>query len=298
MRVLVTGSEGFIGKRLVPELHVKGHEVTRWDRTLDPKLMDLVSPQGLRYALSACDAVVHLAANADVRGGWSDPTKDLHVNVVATHNLLEAMRKTETRRLVFASSAAVYGEGKGRRQDVPGWPKPVIPVRETWHAKQTSLYGASKLAAEAFIGAYVEAGHLSASVLRFVSLLGPGYAHGHVVDFVKRLREDPTSLEILGFGTTERSYVDVDDAVQAICLVLEGDPGWEVLNVGTDHTLTSKDSARLICDYLGVDPEFSFTGESWRGDHDILLDATQLRKRGWSPRYTIRESLTRTLEAL
>ena len=285
MRVLVTGSEGFLGQRLCVALYVDGHDVTRWDKALDPKLMDLVNPQGLRYALSACDVVVHLAANADVRGGWSDPTKDLHSGVVATHNLLEAMRKTETRRLIYASSAAVYGEAP-------------TPTRETWCAQQTSLYGASKLAAEAFIGAYVEAGHLSATVLRFVSLLGPGYAHGHVVDFVQRLKSDPSQLEILGFGTTERSYVDVDDAVQAICLALEGDPGWEVLNVGTDQTITAQESARLICDYLGVDPEFTFTGESWRGDHDILLDATQLRKRGWVPRYTIRESLTRTLEAL
>ncbi len=149
------------------------------------------------------------------------------------------------------------------------------------------------------IGAYCEAGYLSASVLRFVSMLGPGYAHGHVVDFVKALRQDPNHLSILGDGQTPRSYLDVDDACAAIMTVLADDPGWEVLNAGTDHTMTALESAAAICDELNLrPPTVTFTGESWRGDHPILLDCTQLRHRGWEPRYTIREALARTVEGL
>ena len=141
MRVLVTGSEGFLGSRLCAALERSNIDVTRWDLKLH---LDLLDPAGLRFAVSAVDAVVHLAANADVRGGWSDPSRDLHANVVATSHLLEAMRACEVKRLVFASSAAVYGHAHLR------------PTRETYSAQQTSLYGASKIAAEALIGAYVE----------------------------------------------------------------------------------------------------------------------------------------------
>lgn len=285
MRVLVTGSEGFIGQNLCARLEANGIDVTRWDVALNAEAMDLTKPQGLRYALTACDAVVHLAANADVRGGWSHPDKDLRVNVLGTVNLLAAMHATGCKRLVFASSAAVYG-------DAP------LPTRESWSAQATSLYGASKVAAEQFIGAYAHAGHISADVLRFVALLGPGYAHGHVVDFTRQLRADPRQLAILGDGKTARSYVDVEDACAAILTVLADEPGFEVWNVGTPETITATESARLISEHLGVDPEVTVTGESWHGDHPILLDCSKLERVGWEPRYTIEESLARTVEFL
>ena len=305
MRVLVTGSEGFLGSRLCRTFDHAGVDVTHWDLKLH---LDLLDPAGLRYALSACDAVVHLAANADVRGGWADPTRDLQSNVVATSHLLEAMRACQVKRFVFASSAAVYGNAqkeweKTNSRSVRGGskhPRQWLPTRETWHAQQTSLYGASKIAAEALIGAYVEAGHLSATIFRFVSLLGPGYSHGHVADFVASLRKDPNHLSILGDGQTPRSYLDVDDACSAILTgLVDPDPGWEVLNAGTDHTMTALESAAVICEELKIrPPAVTFTGESWRGDHPILLDCTQLRNRGWEPRYTIREALARTVEGL
>src|SRR5258706_3138544 len=143
----------------------------------------------LKGCIEGADAVVHLAANADVRYGWNAPRRDLEQNVVATLNVLEAMRETGVRRILFSSTGSIYGE-----TDVVPTPEDApFPV-------QTSLYGASKAAAEGCIAAYAEAGHISASVFRFVSVLGPRYSHGHVIDFVRQLLAEPSTLRILGDG--------------------------------------------------------------------------------------------------
>ncbi len=139
---------------------------------------------------------MHLAANADVRYGWDNPRRDLEQNVIATHNVAEAMRGVGVRRLLFSSTGSVYGTTD------------VIPTPEDCpFPVQTSLYGASKAAAEGFLAAYAEAGFLDVTVFRFVSIMGHRYTHGHVVDFLRKLRSDPTRLEILGDGKQRKSYL-------------------------------------------------------------------------------------------
>jgi UDP-glucose 4-epimerase len=307
MHVAVTGGAGFIGSNLVDQLLDDGHTVTAvdnlstgsreflWDAAARPGFelveMDLLDESDrIRELVRPADAVFHLGANADVRYGWSEPERDLRQNVLVTHNVLEAMRVTGVRRLVFASTASVYGEAA------------VIPTPEDCpFPVQTSLYGASKLAAEGLVQAYSEGAGLHATITRFVSVLGARYTHGHVMDFVRSLRVDPTVLPILGDGTQRKSYLEVSDCVAALTLLLEKDRAGEAYNLGVDDSCTVVESATWICERLGVRPRFEFTGgdRGWIGDNPhIHLDTTKLRSTGWRPRYSIREAVERAVDYL
>jgi UDP-glucose 4-epimerase len=303
VRVFVTGGSGFIGSNLVDSLLAAGHGVTVYDnlstgrrRFLEdaeshPSFKfvhaDLLDVDALNANVVDHDAVIHLAANADVRFGWNHPTRDHEQNVVATLNVLEAMRLHGVRRILFSSTGSVYGECD------------VVPTPEDApFPLQTSLYGASKSAAEGFIEAYAHAGQVSATVFRFVSILGPRYTHGHVIDFVARLTSDPSRLKVLGDGTQRKSYLHVSDCVGAILNRLAEDPGHEVLNLGVDGYCEIKDSARWIAQRLGVDPLFEYTGgdRGWIGDNPfIYLRTDRMRSHGWEPRFSIREAVEDTV---
>lgn len=267
MRVAVVGAGGFVGRNVMDAL----------DNAFS---IEAGEPLDFRDA----DAVIHLAANADVRDGWSQPFRDLERNTVFTAHVLEAMRTQGVKRLLFASSSAVYGNAP-------------IPTRETWWGQQTSLYGASKLAGEGLIGAYCAAGHLSATVLRLTSMLGPYYRHGLVADFVEQLTET-RKVTVLGGGSVQRTRMHVYDGVSAFLHRLPEDPGYEVFNVGTDEVVTSLEVAHMVAEFLGVAPDVKVVGESWVGDHPILLDCALLRKTGWVPRFTIRDGVKATVEWL
>jgi len=200
------------------------------------------------------------------------------------------MRETGVRRILFSSTGSIYGE----TQTIPTPEDAPFPV-------QTSLYGASKAAAEGYLGAYAEAGELSVTIFRFVSILGPRYTHGHVIDFVAQLRADPTSLPVLGDGTQRKSYLDVSDCVRALMSRLEHTPGFEVFNLGIDNYCTVRDSIGWITARLGVAPELKFAGgdRGWVGDNPfIFLDTSRIRATGWAPNFTIKEAIERTVDHL
>jgi UDP-glucose 4-epimerase len=307
VRVAITGGAGFIGSNLVDALLEAQHEVTVVDNFstgVDENLSharrashyseivcDLYrDPNRLAAAIDGSDAVVHLAANADVRFGWDAPRRDLEQNVIATHNLLEAMRQTETGRCLFSSTGSVYGETDliPTPEDAP------FPV-------QTSLYGASKLAAEGYLAAYAEGVGISVTVFRFVSILGLRYSHGHVIDFVRQLLIDPRRLTILGDGSQRKSYLDVSDCVTGIIARLEERPEFEVLNLGVDDYCTVRESAAWICERMGISPELEFAGgeRGWIGDNPfIFLDTSKMRHLGWVPEYSIRDAIERTVDDL
>jgi UDP-glucose 4-epimerase len=203
---------------------------------------------------------------------------------------MEAMRGAGVRRLLFSSTGSVYGDA----EVVPTPEDAPFPV-------QTSLYGASKAAAEGYIAAYAEAGHLDASVFRFVSVLGPRYSHGHVIDFVRQLQHDPTTLAILGDGTQRKSYMHVDDCVAAVTSRLAHTPRFEVFNLGVDGYCTVTESASWICRRLGLSPELRYSGgdRGWIGDNPfIYLDTARIRATGWSPAYGIRDAVEATVDYL
>jgi UDP-glucose 4-epimerase len=225
-----------------------------------------------------------------VRFGWSAPRRDLEQNVMVTHGLLEAARQADVPRFMFSSTGSVYGEA------------PVIPTPEDCpFPRQTSLYGASKLAAEAYIEAYAEGTGLTTTVFRFVSNLGRRYTHGHVFDFVRSLRADPTRLVILGDGTQRKSYMDVSDCVAAMVGLLDRTGGHEVFNLGVDDYCDVATSAGWISARLGFRPRFEYTGgrRGWVGDNPfIYLDTTKIRATGWMPQIGIQAAVERTVDFL
>ena len=258
MNCFVTGGAGFIGSNLVDRLLSQGHQVTVFDnfstgfpeylenakKDLGFKLIegDLLNRQDLlNHAMSGCDFVFHFAANADVRFGTDHPAKDLHQNTIATFNVLEAMRNNSIHKIAFSSTGSVYGVAK------------VIPTPEDApFPVQTSLYGASKLAGEGLIEAYCEGFGFHAWIFRFVSILGERYPHGHVFDFYKQLRTHPGYLDVLGNGHQKKSYLYVQDCLDAIFTALEKsqDP-LNIFNLGTDEVLRSERFHQLDMQSLG-----------------------------------------------
>ena len=307
MRVVVTGGAGFIGSNLVRALAGRGNDVVAVDNLTTGRneyIADVVDDG--RASLVVCDivteandllgvfegsdAVIHLAANADVRSGLEKPRSDLEQNVIGTNNVLEAVRRTGVPQFVFASTGSIYGESK------------VIPTPEDApFPVQTSLYGASKLAGEAFIAAYADGFGVNATVYRFVSILGRAYWHGHVRDFVDQLTEHADYLHILGDGKQRKSYLEVTDCIAAIVGRLGHAHGFEVFNLGTPDYCTVDESADWICERLGVSPRRTYSGgqRGWVGDNPfIFLDTTRIEATGWSPRFTIREAVERTVDYL
>jgi UDP-glucose 4-epimerase len=304
-RVLVTGGAGFIGSNLADRLDADGHEVVVYDNlstgqraflehaTASPRVTivegDILDRAGLAEAMGGCDLVFHLAANADVRFGLEDPSRDLEQNTLGTFAVLETMRAVGTSRIVFASSGSVYGE-----------PSSFPTAEDTPFPVQTSLYGASKLAGEGLIQAYCEGYGFTGVVLRFVSVLGERYTHGHLFDFYRSLRMDSTTLSVLGDGTQRKSYVYVGDCVAAMTLVgaCHRAPGAAVYNLGSDEVTTVDESARVVSAHLGAKPRVVHSGgpRGWTGDSPLVhLDCSRLRSLGWRPKLTIAEAIGRTL---
>ena len=307
MHCFVTGAAGFIGSNVVDRLLLDGHTVTGFDNFSTGRAEflrqalaspwfrlvtgDLLDFPALSRAMEGSDFVFHLAANADVRFGLEHPRKDLDQNAIGTFHVLEAMRASGVRRMAFASTGSIYGEPA------------LFPTPETAPFPiQTSLYGASKLAAEGFIQAYCEGFDIQGYIFRFVSILGERYTHGHVFDFFKALEADPRALRVLGNGKQRKSYLYVQDCMDAmLAAIAKASEKVNIFNLGTDEYCEVNDSIRWICEHLKLSPEIVYAGgeRGWVGDSPfIFLDCSRIRALGWKPRLGIREGVIRTLEFL
>lgn len=307
MKYLITGCAGFIGSSLTDRLLQDGHEVVGIDNfstgfvkflenaKKNPKFTlvetDLLNRESLKAPMKGVDVVFHLAANADVRFGTNHPHKDLEQNAIATFHVLEAMRENNVKRIAFSSTGSVYGEA------------PVIPTPE--HAPfpvQTSLYGASKLAAEGLIQAYCEGFDFQGYIFRFVSILGERYTHGHVFDFYKQLLKDPSKLTVLGNGKQRKSYLYIQDCIDAVLWAVENAPDKvNIFNLGTDEYCEVNNSIGWICEHLELAPKYEYTGgeRGWIGDNPfIYLDCAKIRNLGWKPKLSIREGVLQTIKYL
>jgi len=320
MRAIVTGASGFIGSNLVKELLEKGNYVIGIDkdiekasilkRTLnigmDARLYDIEKPtdsfemiwddinniEKYDFAFDGVEKIFHLAASADIRKSYQFPTMDLNNNVMGTSAVLELMRTKGIENLIFASSSSIYGETKE------------TPTPESvGNIKPISLYGASKLANEAFINAYAHLYGIKAWMFRFANVVGRNMHRGVIYDFVERLTKNPKRLEILGDGMQQKSFFDVDDCVNGMLSLsnIWVKDGTETYNLGNYETIRIKELADIVCDELNISPDYYFTGgkRGWKGDTPYtILSIDKALYEGWKPQYDCEEAIRRTVRWL
>jgi UDP-glucose 4-epimerase len=304
----ITGGAGFIGSNLADRLALdERNNVIIYDNFssgLEEFLVnlkgkpnvkivngDLLNKSDLQEAMTGADFVFHLAANADVRFGTEHPERDLEQNTIGTFHVLEAMRLNGVKQIAFSSTGSVYGEAE------------VIPTPEIAPFPiQTSLYGASKLAGEGLIAAYCEGFGMQSWIFRFVSILGERYTHGHIFDFYKKLLNDPRNLEVLGNGKQRKSYLYIQDCIDAILISIEkANSKVNIINLGTDEYCEVNDSIHTITSALNLSPTLNYTGgeRGWIGDNPfIYLDCSKVRSLGWKPKVTIQQAVLKTLTYL
>jgi len=307
VKAFVTGGAGFIGSHIVDRLVKDGYAVTIYDNfstgrhafirhhKKSPSVTvitgDVLDEKALQAAMAGHDVVFHLQANADVRGGITNTKVDLEQNTVATAHVLDAMRVHGIKKIVFSSSATVYGEPD------------VFPTPEDYTPIQTSLYGASKLSCEAMIEAYCEYYDMQSWIFRFVSWVGERYTHGVVFDFMKKLQKNPQELEILGDGKQRKSYLDVQDGVDGIFYAFtHANDKVNIFNLGHDDWMNVLDLADIVCAELGLEHvTYKTTGGSrgWKGDAPFVhLDTKKLTKLGWRPHVSIAQGVKNTVRYL
>lgn len=305
--IIVTGAAGFIGSNLVDRLLADGQTVVGIDnfstgqrRFLDGALKsdrfrliegDLLDEVGMKQWFAGAEAVVHLAANADVRFGTEHPRRDLEQNTIVTYNVLEAMRANGVTRIAFSSTGSVYGD----TDQIPTPEDARFPI-------QTSLYAASKLACEGLIAAYCEGFGFMGYIFRFVSILGERYTHGHVFDFFRSLSRDPSTLRVLGDGKQRKSYLYIQDCLDAMLLAMDkAKDKVNIFNLGVDGYVEVNDSIARICANMKASPRLDYAGgeRGWIGDSPfIYLDTAKIRSFGWAPKLSILEGVDSTVAFL
>lgn len=303
-KVVVTGAAGFIGSTLVDSLLDLGINVLGIDNFSSGRIEflkdaikdekfellkhDVYSGTSLSDKFVGVDAIFHFAANADVRFGPNHPSKDLQQNTIATHNVLEAARIAGVKKFIFPSTGSVYGVAA----TIPTPEDAPFPI-------QTSLYGASKLACEGMIAAYAESFGIQTWIFRFVSILGPRYTHGHIFDFYKQLIQHPNELIVLGNGHQKKSYLHVTDCIEAIHISLKkSTESVNIINLGVDGFCEVRDSIGWILNELNLSPQISYGTETkgWIGDNPLIhLNIEKVKSYGWTPRYSIEESVRNTV---
>ena len=307
MRYFVTGGAGFIGSHLVDKLIQEGN-VTVYDNLSSGKIefishhfgkpnfkfiqKDLLDLEDVKETIKDHDMVFHLAANPDARLGIEDTSLDLKQETLATYNVLEAMRVSGIKKMVFSSSGTIYGE------------TPVIPLPENYGPLlPISLYGAAKLACEALIAAFCHTFDMQAWIYRFANIVGPRGTHGVIHDFIHKLKANPKELEILGDGTQEKPYLSVEDCVEGMLF------GWKnsgekvnLYNLGGETTTDVKTIAKMVVYQMDLeDVRFKYTGgdRGWQGDvPQVRFNVDKIRNLGWRPKLTSNEAVSKAIKNL
>ncbi len=307
-RYFITGGAGFLGSHFVDRLladtsvaavtiydnfssgrewHYEHHRDDRRFRVVRGDVKDI---DFLTEAMRGYDIVIHLASNPDIARAATEPEIDFREGTLLTNNVVEAMRRSATKTILYASGSGVYGDlGETEVAEDYG---PLIPI---------STYGASKLAGEVLISSYCHMFEFSGRAFRFGNVVGPRQTHGVGFDFLRQLMNDPGKLRILGDGTQSKSYIHVRDVIEAVLVAARRSKDrFAVYNVATDY-ITVTEIARLAAECAGIDPrdvKFEYTGGSrgWKGDVPIVrLNADRIRSLGWvcslNSRNALRESM-------
>ena len=310
MRMFVTGGAGFVGSHLCDILLDDGHEVVVFDNLssgkidfLNEKIVsqksslslikgDLLILDEVEHAIKGAEIVWHLAANPDIRLGTEVTDTDLKQGTFATYNVLEAMRKNGIKKIAFASSSVVYGEAK--QMPTPEDYGPLFPI---------SLYGASKLASEGLISSWVGTFGLQAWIFRFANIIGARGTHGVIFDFINKLKQDSTTLEVLGNGLQEKSYMEVTDCVRAMNhLVMTEESPINYFNLGSGDTCSVSRIAEIVVKASNLEHvEIKYTGgeRGWAGDvSKAMLSTSRLDSTGFESNYTSEEAVLHTAQCL
>lgn len=308
-KVLVTGGAGFIGAHLVNHLLDTTDAIVtvfdnfstgrRWhfgerihDRRLTIIEANAQDQKALIEVMPGHDIVYHLAANSDIARAQQEPSIDFCNGTIPTYNVLEAMRITDVKRIVFSSGSGVYGEVAP------------VPIPENYDRMiPVSTYGACKLASEALISAYSFMFDMTGTVFRFANVVGPHQTHGVAYDFICRLAQNPAELKIFGDGTQSKPYIHIDDVLNAFQLIEKIQThGYDVFNVGTEDHLTVREIADIVCERMGLkNVRYAFTGGSrgWKADVPIYrLNTSKIRAYGWRSARNSREAVTAAVDAM
>lgn len=309
MKVLVAGGAGFIGSNLIDALLTRGYEVICVDNLFigtkkniehlseEPRFTfveeDICDLEALDkiFMNERIEYVFHLAANSDIQASANAPLIECKNTYLTTFNILECMRRNGVKKLFFASTSAVYGDKNGAHvaEDCPD----LRPV---------SYYGGAKLGSEAMISSFSFMNDLSAMVFRFPNVIGPRLTHGVVFDFVKRLKDDPSKLRILGDGNQCKPYIYVSDLVEAIVRFMDAPQGVTCYNLGVETTTTVTKIAEITCEKMGLkNVEFQYTGgkSGWKGDVPVFqYNLKKIHSAGWYARHTSDEAVSLTVESM
>ncbi len=301
MKILVTGGAGFIGSHLVDRLLEKSNRVVCVDNFIlgrrehlkdameNPKFslheLDLLELDKLDELFNQenFDAVFHLAANSDIRAGTESTERDLKLTFMTSYHVLECMQRYDVKKILFASTGAIFGDQEER-------------LKEESVALPESLYGASKLASEAFIYAFSGLYDIQAWVCRFPNVVGDRSTHGIIFDLLDKLDRDPANLEVLGDGKQSKPYMYVHELIQALLYIFENaDEKINIFNIGPSDQTSVAEIAQLVLEGYGAKQEIMYTGgtQGWKGDVPRYeYDTQKLQKLGWGPPTTSFEAVS------
>lgn len=301
MNIIITGGAGFIGSHLDDALIARGHNITVVDnlvlgrkenvehlmgkpnfRFIEADLLDIEKMRAI-FSDGKFDMVYHLAANSDIQKGGKDPMVDYNLTFNTTFNVLQLLKEFEIKKFFFASTSAIYGETYDVLNEDYGPLKPV------------SNYGAGKLASEAFISAFSSTYGIQTWIARFPNVVGERFTHGVIYDFIKKLRNNPEELEVLGNGEQCKPYVYVKDLVEAILYVIDhAEEKYNVYMIGSDSRTKVKEIAAMVIEEMGLNAKIRYTGgdRGWVGDvPEFRYDLTKINKLGWTAPHNSNESV-------
>jgi len=306
-KIFITGGAGFIGSNLVKRL-IKNNQVTVYDNFsggkiefLSPVLKeknlkiikgDILDFPKLNKTLKGHDLVIHLASNPDIAKGFDDPSIDVKQGILTTFNVLNAMRLNNVKKIIYTSGSGVYGDQE--EIFIKENYGPLIPV---------SMYGASKLSAEALISAFCHLYEMQGWILRPANIVGENQTHGVVYDFIKKLQKNPKELLILGDGKQKKCYLYVDDLINAMMVAfLKSHQTVNIFNVASKSFSTVNEIAKIVIDEMSLENvKFKYTGGriGWKGDvPQIKLDVNKLTRLGWRPKFKSNDAVRQAVKDL
>ncbi len=309
MKYFITGGAGFIGSSMTSKLlKDPKNKLTIFDNfcsgkmaylesyTSDPRFNikrgDLLDLEAIKSAIKDHGFVFHFAANPDIAKAMTETDLDLKQTVIATFNLLEAMRLSGINKIAYSSGSGVYGDvGEIQTPENFG---PLLP---------TSMYGASKLGAEGLISAFCNMFDMQSWIFRFANVVGKNQTHGVGFDFINKLRKNSSKLTILGDGSQSKSYIHISDILDAMLLIIsKTNEKVNVYNVATDDYITVNEIAQIVTEEMNLkNVKFEYTGgnRGWKGDVPVVrFNLKKIHNLGWKAKYSSKEAIRKSIKEM